>query len=259
MRLPMTRTLLTASPIALFLLTASSAIAHPHVWVSVETTVVYESGTIKALRQRWYFDEIYSAMAAQGLDANGDGEYDRSELAELLNVKIEGLRQFNHFTFATLSGQDLSFDPPTDWHLEYVETANPPLQSLTSDPPAGSPPAESSSFWSRLTNALTGATATPEKTKVLALQFTLPLSKPVLAEAEGFSFSTYDPSFFIWFDLAQEQPIKLVNAPAGCTAEIIKPVQDTAQFQQLGEAAFKQNSVQISFAFSKRVTLSCRG
>ena len=60
---------------------APSARAHPHVWVTVETTVVYENGSVTGLQHKWSFDDMYTAMAIQGLDANGDGTYSREELA----------------------------------------------------------------------------------------------------------------------------------------------------------------------------------
>ena len=78
------------------------ATAHPHVWISVATTVVYGNGAVTALRHRWTFDEIYTAMAIQGLDANNDGAYDRAELAELAKVNVHGLKEFGYFTTAKL-------------------------------------------------------------------------------------------------------------------------------------------------------------
>ena len=51
---------------------ARSACAHPHVYVTVETTVLYDKGTISGLRQRWMFDEFYTTMAIEGLDTNRD-------------------------------------------------------------------------------------------------------------------------------------------------------------------------------------------
>ena len=53
--------------------------------------------------------------------------------------------------------------------------------------------------------------------KVLTLEFTLPLQQPVLVEAPDFSFSVYDPSWFIAFELADVAAIKLgPGAPAEC-------------------------------------------
>lgn len=56
---------------------ARPAQAHPHVWVTVEATVLYENGQITGLMHKWTFDDMYTAMAIQGLDTNGDGTYSR--------------------------------------------------------------------------------------------------------------------------------------------------------------------------------------
>jgi len=98
----------------------SAAFAHPHVWVSVEATVLYDNGKITGLQQAWTFDEFYTAQAIEGLDKNGDGKYDRKELAELAQVNIDGLKEFDYFTFAKLANTDLKFAPPRDYWLEYT-------------------------------------------------------------------------------------------------------------------------------------------
>jgi len=250
--------LLTAVAAVSAIAISQPARAHPHIWITAETTVVYDRGAVTALRQRWLFDEIYSSMAIQGLDANGDGVYDPSELAELAKVNIEGLKEFDYFTFARLGNQSLEFDPPTEFLMEHTETAQPPGQSNGIASADAAPEEAQGSFWTRLTRSLAGSAA-PEKRKVLALEFVLPLKQPVLAEAEGFSFSTNDPSFFIWFDLAKEKPIRLADgAPPGCKIDIAAPSQDVAQIQQLGEAAFMQNSgVNISFSSARSVKVIC--
>ena len=48
---------------ALLAATAGPATAHPHVWITVESTVLYEQGSIAAIRHQWTFDEFYTAMA----------------------------------------------------------------------------------------------------------------------------------------------------------------------------------------------------
>jgi ABC-type uncharacterized transport system substrate-binding protein len=106
---------------------------------------------------------------------------------------------------------------------------------------------------------MTGPEGTGEKPKVLSLEFTLPLKQPVLAEAEGFNFSVYDPSFFIWFDLAKERPVRLADgAPQGCKADVGVPGKDGAQMQQLGEAFFNQaDGANVGIGIAKTVTLTC--
>ena len=232
------------------------AAAHPHVWIAAETTVLYENGTVTGIKQRWLFDELYTASATQGLDANNDGVYDRAELKELAQVNIEGLKDFDYFTFAKLAGQDLVFSIPKDYWLELVEVSAPPgMDYGTPAPPVAPDKAPSKGAkgskdakgaksgndgaLSRLQNSVSdwwasqtkpGAAA---KTKVLALSFTLPLKQPVLAEAKGFEFSVQDPSYFISFDFGQKDTVRLSEgAPAGCTVA----VREAADLQAFGAA-----------------------
>lgn len=97
------------------------ASAHPHVWVTVETTVVYDKGAVTGFTHKWTFDEMYAAMAIQGLDTNNDGKYDRNELAELAQVNIDGLKEFDYFVFPKLGNAPLALSAPKDYWLEYKD------------------------------------------------------------------------------------------------------------------------------------------
>lgn len=192
--------------------------AHPHVWVTVETTVNYERGAVTSFTQKWTFDEMYAAMAIQGLDANNDGQYDRKELAELAQVNIDGLKEFDYFTFPKLGDAPLKLADPKDYWLEYTNGQ-------------------------------------------LSLHMTMPLDQPVLAEAEGLSFAVYDPSFFISFEFAKENAVKLANAPAGCQAKISVPKEDEELAKRLAAAAQVDASgsvgTDLGFAVAKTIVLSC--
>src|SRR3990170_6798387 len=110
--MPASRPIVAAFVLAAVLaLQPGRAEAHPHVWVTVEATVPYENGTITGLQEAWTFDEFYTQQAIEGLDANRDGRYDRQELSELAKVNIEGLKEFNYFTYAKLGKGDLKFKP----------------------------------------------------------------------------------------------------------------------------------------------------
>lgn len=96
--------------------------AHPHVWVTVETEVVYnEQKAITGFRHKWTFDEFYSSFAVQGRDLNNDGQYDRQELGELAEVNIASLKEFDFFTFPKQGGTLLARDEPKDYWLEYKD------------------------------------------------------------------------------------------------------------------------------------------
>lgn len=195
---------------------AASSVAHPHVWVSVKATVLFEGDTMTGLQQSWTFDEAYTAMAIEGLDTNGDGNYDRKELEELAKVNVDGLKEFDYFTFAKLGDGGLTFKEPVDYWLEY-----------------------------------TGG--------VLTLHFKLPLEDPVLAEAPGFTFSVYDPSFFIAFDLAKDDPIKLAaSAPDGCKADLAIPPKEREDTQRLGEAFFQElGGSDYGVVMAKTIAINC--
>ncbi|HEU0059714.1 MAG TPA: DUF1007 family protein [Hyphomicrobiaceae bacterium] len=95
------------------------AAAHPHVWITVETTLMYDKGAFTGLRHKWTFDQYYTAMAIEGLDKNKDGKYDREELAELAKVNIDGLKEFAYFTTASVAGREIKFEVPSDYWLEH--------------------------------------------------------------------------------------------------------------------------------------------
>jgi ABC-type uncharacterized transport system substrate-binding protein len=180
------------------LLLARPAFAHPHVWVTVKATVLYDNGTITGLQQNWTFDQWYTAMAIEGLDTNHDGVYDRKELAGLAQVNIDGLKEFDYFTFAKLGNDKLKFKPPVDYWLEYTREGG------------------------------------------LTLHLTLLLEKPGPVDSAEFDFAVYDPSYFIDFGFAKDDPVKLsAQAPASCTAALRDaPDEDDNNSQQQLNQAF---------------------
>ena len=104
------------------LLAMHPALAHPHVWVTVETEVVFDANkAITGFKHKWTFDEAYSAFAVDGRDTNGDGKYDREELKELAEVNINTLKEFEYFTYPRYSGLVLDRLPPKDYWLEHHE------------------------------------------------------------------------------------------------------------------------------------------
>ncbi|KAB2942498.1 MAG: DUF1007 family protein [Hyphomicrobium sp.] len=211
-------------------LSASSAGAHPHVWVTMKETVLYDNGTITGLQQAWTFDEIYTQTAIEGLDKNGDGKYDREELKELAQVNIDGLKEFEYFTFAKLGDKTLKFKPPVDYWLDYSDKG------------------------------------------ILTLHFTLPLEAPVPADAPGFNFAVFDSSYFIAFDFAEADAIKLgANAPASCKPAIHEPPDDSdtqalndafssalgQDAQQPGASGTMSSAGTVSLGSSKTVAIEC--
>ena len=87
-------------------LVAAPAEAHPHVWITAKSEVVYApDGSITGVRHAWTFDDMFTTYALQGLATKTKGVYTREELAPLAQTNVESLKEFNFFTFAKADGK----------------------------------------------------------------------------------------------------------------------------------------------------------
>ena len=106
--------------ILLVLLSVNRADAHPHVWVTFHSEVLYAAdGTMTGVRHAWTFDDMFSAYALQGAPHAKKGQYTREELASLAQVNMDSLKEYGYFTFARADGKKLKFSDPVDYWLEY--------------------------------------------------------------------------------------------------------------------------------------------
>lgn len=112
---------LLAAAAALLAAAAAPASAHPHIFVTHKASIAFDKGAIVGIDHVWFFDEFYSAMAVEGLDTNKDGKLSREELHELAKTNIEGLKDFDYFTKATLAGKELKVADPSDYWLEHKD------------------------------------------------------------------------------------------------------------------------------------------
>jgi len=95
--------------------------AHPHVWVTMKSEVLYApDGTVTGIRHAWSFDDMFSAFATQGLESKVKGKFSREELAPLAKVNIESLKEYDYFTYAMADGKKAEMnDPLPDYWLDY--------------------------------------------------------------------------------------------------------------------------------------------
>src|SRR5262249_21040943 len=102
---------------------AGAASAHPHVWVTVKSEVVYApDGSVTGIRHAWTFDDMFSAFATQGLESKQKGAFTREELAPLAEVNVTSLKEFKFFTFAKADGKRAAFTDPVDYYLDYKDS-----------------------------------------------------------------------------------------------------------------------------------------
>jgi ABC-type uncharacterized transport system substrate-binding protein len=101
----------------------SVAHAHPHVWVTMKSEVLYApDGTVTGVRHAWSFDDMFSTFATQGLEAKEKGKFTREELAPLAKVNVESLKEYDYFTYATADGVKVPMtDPLPDFYLDYQD------------------------------------------------------------------------------------------------------------------------------------------
>jgi len=101
---------------AILMCSAAPALAHPHVWATLEASIVFnDQGQISAIDIDWTFDKKYTEMALEGLDTNGDGVYSEEELAPLTRNNLDVLKDYDYFTVARLNGEKLSVGDATDY------------------------------------------------------------------------------------------------------------------------------------------------
>jgi ABC-type uncharacterized transport system substrate-binding protein len=195
-----------------------AAQAHPHVWVTMTSEVVYApDGSVTGVRHAWAFDDMFSAFATQGLEQKTKGQFTREELQSLAKVNVDSLQEYAYFTYVKLDGKrqkDALLDP-VDYYLEYD----------------------------------------PNET-VLTLHFTLPLKKPV--KAKTLEVEVYDPEFFIDFGFAEKNQVQLVNAPAKCSVSVAKPHDDFfSAAVRLDKSQAWEANAGMGANFANRVTVTC--
>ena len=199
----------------LLLLGAGTAAAHPHVWITSVSELIYApDGTLTSVRHAWTFDDMYSSYAVQGLDSKNKGEYSREELSSLAQTNVEALKEYAYFTYAKADGKKQKFSEPVDYFLDY-----------------------------------TGGR--------LTLHFTLPVTTPL--KAKQVVLEVFDRSYFVDFQLADKDPIKLVGAPGGCQMKFERPRDGSANAQGLNEQTFASGGDNANYGamFANKITVDC--
>jgi len=110
--------------LAMLIAAIGAAQAHPHVWVTMTSELVYApDGSITGVRHAWAFDDMFSAFATQGLESKEKGKFTREELQPLAKVNVESLKDFDYFTFATADGKKAPLgEPLPDYWLDYDDS-----------------------------------------------------------------------------------------------------------------------------------------
>ncbi len=102
-------------------LCAHPAAAHPHVWIYAYSDVVFDAeGRIVALNIEWEFDEFYSVVAVEGLDANGNGTYEPEEIQPVAAENVTALAEYSYFTKFEVNGAQAEFGEVTEYGSRFA-------------------------------------------------------------------------------------------------------------------------------------------
>ena len=106
---------------AALVLASAAAGAHPHIWVTVKSELVYApDGSITGVRHAWTFDDMFSVFATQGIEAKKKGQFTREELAPLAEVNVSSLKEYDFFTHAKANGSPVEFNEPlAGYYLDF--------------------------------------------------------------------------------------------------------------------------------------------
>jgi nickel/cobalt transporter (NicO) family protein len=95
------RRLVVALGIIVFGLWPLTAFAHPHIFIDAKAAITFnDAGEVMSVHNTWLFDQAYSAWSLQGLDTNHDGKVSRAELQPLADDNMDGLAEYEYYTFA---------------------------------------------------------------------------------------------------------------------------------------------------------------
>jgi ABC-type uncharacterized transport system substrate-binding protein len=116
------RRLLQAACACSIVIGAGHAGAHPHVWVTMTSEVIYSpDGSVSGLRHAWTFDAMYSTFATQGVASKQKGAFTREELKSLAESQVGSLKEFEYFTFVRIDGEKVRLREPTDYWLDFKD------------------------------------------------------------------------------------------------------------------------------------------
>ncbi len=93
---------------------------------------------------------------------------------------------------------------------------------------------------------------------ILTLNFTLPFKTPV--EPKLLKIDIYDPTIFVDFEFAKNNPVKLVSAPPGCKLDVVPPREMTyAQTQALSAIPADQPNLTMQWGaqFADTILVNC--
>ena len=95
------------------------ALAHPHVFVSVASEVLFApDGKVTGVRHQWKFDDMYSAFVTANLGTDGK-DPTPEQMLPIAKTNVESLKEFDFFTYLKMGGKPATFVDAIDYSMTY--------------------------------------------------------------------------------------------------------------------------------------------
>jgi ABC-type uncharacterized transport system substrate-binding protein len=102
------------------LLSVTSAAAHPHMWVDLESRVVLnDKGQATEIQQVWLFDDFFSTAVIEDADLHPDGA--SAGIQEEIDRIVNTLKPYNYFTLIKHGARTLPLTFVGDVSWEVIE------------------------------------------------------------------------------------------------------------------------------------------
>lgn len=93
-----------------FTMAAGPAQAHPHVWVTGASTLVFENNLLSRISMRWQFDAFFSQVLTGDFDTDKDGKLNAEETEAMKQQVFTSLRDYGYFTHLRVNDAETAFD-----------------------------------------------------------------------------------------------------------------------------------------------------
>lgn len=116
--LPSLTRFLAVLALALVVATPLPAFAHPHSFMEVFVTIVFDENGLAGLQQKWVIDEMTALTVLEATEENMDGKLTKKEVAAIKELSMGSLKDYGYFNDIRIDGK--SFKPP--WIKDFTAT-----------------------------------------------------------------------------------------------------------------------------------------
>jgi len=78
------------------------ALAHPHVFINNQMTVLFEAGALQGISFQWTFDDMFSNMILSDYDPKHTGQFDAARIKALKEGAFDNLENYHYFVAMTI-------------------------------------------------------------------------------------------------------------------------------------------------------------